>query len=151
MEPADPADPSSRYALHAPLGQGAFGQVFRATQLATGRAVAVKVIALADGDAAELAEIEKEIAMMRNLPSEFVPELLEGAVWDGGVWIVMELMDGGSCADVLASHSRFSESAAAVVLRDVLRALKYLHGTGRIHRDIKGGFPVKPAFHSVRV
>ena len=53
--------------------------------------------------------------------------------------IAMEYMAGGSVADLIsdAFGGPLPESACAVVCRDLLYALDYLHGEGKIHRDVK--------------
>lgn len=49
----------------------------------------------------------------------------------------MEYLAGGSCLDLLKSGV-FTESHIAILLRELLIALDYLHTEGKIHRDIKG-------------
>ena len=48
----------------------------------------------------------------------------------------MEYLAGGSCLDLL-KPGPFSEDHVAVVLRELLLGLEYLHAEGKIHRDIK--------------
>lgn len=53
------------------------------------------------------------------------------------LWIVMEYLSGGSCGDLLKAGT-FKEEYIAIVMRELLRGLDYLHGEGKLHRDIKG-------------
>lgn len=48
----------------------------------------------------------------------------------------MEFLGGGSCLDLLKAGN-FSEGHVAIVCRELLRGLDYLHNEGKIHRDIK--------------
>lgn len=50
--------------------------------------------------------------------------------------VVMEYLAGGSCLDLL-KPGPFSEAHIAIVLRELLLGLEYLHTEGKIHRDIK--------------
>lgn len=61
---------------------------------------------------------------------------------DHNLWVVMPFMAGGSCLHMLkASHSEgFEEVIIATILREVLKALEYLHHHGHIHRDVKVSF-----------
>ncbi len=49
----------------------------------------------------------------------------------------MEFCSGGSCADILKSGV-FREEYISILARELLKGLEYLHGEGKIHRDIKG-------------
>ncbi|KVH98087.1 Protein kinase, ATP binding site-containing protein [Cynara cardunculus var. scolymus] len=59
---------------------------------------------------------------------------------DHNLWVVMPFMPGGSCLHILKSaHPEgFEEVVIATILREVLKALEYLHHHGLIHRDVKG-------------
>lgn len=52
------------------------------------------------------------------------------------LFAVMEYLAGGSCLDLLKAGP-FSESHIAIICRELLTGLDYLHSEGKIHRDIK--------------
>ena len=49
----------------------------------------------------------------------------------------MEYMDAGSVHHVLESFGPLAEHYVAVIARELLKAVDYLHSNGKIHRDIK--------------
>ncbi|MDP2436719.1 MAG: protein kinase, partial [archaeon] len=57
----------------------------------------------------------------------------------GHMNLILEYVESGSVAKVLAEYGFFPESLAAIYTEQVLVGLEYLHGCGVIHRDIKGG------------
>jgi serine/threonine-protein kinase 24/25/MST4 len=89
-----------RYTFHDALGHGAFGEVWRATDKATGEQVAVKIIDLAECDD-DIEEVQKEIQILKACSSEYVPRYIASFLTGEKLWIVMELMSGGSCSDIV--------------------------------------------------
>ncbi|KAG9028378.1 hypothetical protein FRB95_006560 [Tulasnella sp. JGI-2019a] len=134
--PAQPAgDPASQYTLLEKLGTGSFGTVFKAMHIDTKQIVAIKQIDLEDSDD-DISEIQQEISHLAQCDSDYVTRYYGSFVKGYKLWIVMEYLAGGSCLDLL-KPGPFSESHIAIVLRELLMGLDYLHTEGKIHRDIK--------------
>ncbi|PPR92517.1 hypothetical protein GOBAR_AA28151 [Gossypium barbadense] len=57
------------------------------------------------------------------------------------LWVVMPFMSGGSLQSIISSSfpDGLSEQCNAIVLKETLNALSYLHNQGHLHRDIKAG------------
>lgn len=129
------SNPASQYTLMEKLGTGSFGTVYKAMHNETRQIVAIKQIDLEDSDD-DISEIQQEIANLAQHESEFVTRYYGSFVINYKLWIVMEYLAGGSCLDLL-KPGVFSEAHIAVICRELLLGLEYLHGEGTIHRDIK--------------
>lgn len=84
----------------------------------------------------DISEIQQEIASLAQCDSEYVTRYYGSFVVAYKLWIVMEYLAGGSCLDLL-KPGPFSEAHIAVICRELLLGLDYLHSEGTIHRDIK--------------
>ncbi|KAG6900967.1 hypothetical protein C0993_004405 [Termitomyces sp. T159_Od127] len=127
--------PASQYTLLEKLGTGSFGTVYKAVHNETKQIVAIKQIDLEDSDD-DISEIQQEIASLAQCDSEYVTRYYGSFVVSYKLWIVMEYLAGGSCLDLLKAGN-FSEAHIAVICRELLLGLDYLHTEGTIHRDIK--------------
>ncbi|KIY49204.1 Pkinase-domain-containing protein [Fistulina hepatica ATCC 64428] len=133
--PVPSNNPVSQYTLLEKLGTGSFGTVYKAIHNETKQIVAIKQIDLEDSDD-DILEIQQEIANLAQCDSEYVTKYYGSFVVAYKLWIVMEYLAGGSCLDLL-KPGPFSEAHIAVVCRELLLGLSYLHAEGTIHRDIK--------------
>src|SRR5215471_13557040 len=128
---------ADRYRLLAPIGTGGSGRVYVADDVHLRRRVAVKVLhgALAD-DAGFLRRFRSEAQLAASLHH---PNIMAVYDWgeDGVPFMVLELLEGGSLRSMLDHGTRLSVAQAALVGRDVARALDYAHRRGIVHRDIK--------------
>ncbi|GAA6005964.1 hypothetical protein JCM11491_004074 [Sporobolomyces phaffii] len=133
--PDDSHDPSKEYQLNEKLGVGSFGVVYKAIHLPTSRPVAIKIIDLEDSDD-DISEIQLEINHLADCDSEWITRYYGSFLRGWKLWIVMEYLAGGSCLDLL-KPGPFSESHIAIICRELLLGLEYLHNENKIHRDIK--------------
>ncbi|KAG0304825.1 hypothetical protein BGZ98_004970 [Dissophora globulifera] len=129
------SDPDEEYTLLEKIGTGSFGTVYKAIHNVTKEIVAIKQINLEDSEE-DISEIQQEIALLSQCDSEYITKYYGSCVKGFKLWIVMEYLAGGSCLDLL-KPGPFSEDHVAIVLRELLLGLEYLHAEGKIHRDIK--------------
>ncbi|MFB9880554.1 protein kinase [Planobispora siamensis] len=132
-----------RYQLQAPLGEGGMGLVWRAWDELLHQPVAIKEVALP----AHLPAQERERRLRRTLREARTAARLRshpGIVTvydvveeDGLPWIVMELVDGPSLAEVIKREGRLPEARAAELGRQVISALAAAEVAGVVHRDVK--------------
>ncbi|QDS69086.1 hypothetical protein FKW77_010098 [Venturia effusa] len=126
---------ADNYTMLEELGSGSFGVVYKAQDRTTGEYVAIKHIDL-EGSDDDIREIQQEISLLSTCASSYVTQYKASFVKGVKLWIVMEYLGGGSCLDLL-KPGPFTEQQVAIVCRELLLALDYLHQTGKIHRDIK--------------
>lgn len=102
----------------------------------TGEAVAIKLIDIENADD-EVEDIIQEIAILSELQSPYVTKYYGSYAKGAELWIVMEFCAGGSCADLM-KPGLISEDYIAIIMRELLLGLEYLHADKKLHRDVKG-------------
>ncbi|ESW21479.1 hypothetical protein PHAVU_005G074300 [Phaseolus vulgaris] len=126
----------SRFTSLELIGQGSFGDVYKAFDKELNREVAIKVIDLEESED-EIDDIQKEISVLSQCRCPYITEYYGSYLNQTKLWIIMEYMAGGSVADLLQPGHPLDEMSIACILRDLLHAVDYLHAEGKIHRDIK--------------
>jgi len=137
-----PQEVAGRYTLSRRLGAGGMSTVFLATDEVLERPVAVKLLAehLAE-DEAFVARFRREALAAARLQH---PNIVQ--VFDSGEdpetsrhFIVMEYVDGPSCAEMLREHRTLGVEETVRIIRDSCHGLEYAHRAGVVHRDVKPG------------
>ncbi len=138
MRPRVGLEIQGRYQLVERIALGGMGEVWRATDLRSGRAVAVKILRpeLA-GDEIFLSRLRAEAANSRGLRHPNLAVVLDSGERDGSGWIVMELVQGRPLSDVMAEKSTMTPQEILPIIAQVARALQVVHDSGVIHRDVK--------------
>ncbi|XP_074385115.1 inactive serine/threonine-protein kinase PLK5-like isoform X2 [Zonotrichia albicollis] len=120
------------------LGEGTFGRCYQVTEVTSGRRYAAKVIPRARLAAAGVGDrVERERELQCRLRHPHIVRL-HGHFADGGhLYLLLELCSRGSLAAILRARGRLTEPEVRYYLRQLLSALRYLHGHGLVHRDLK--------------
>lgn len=114
------------------------GVVQLARHTPSGQIVAVKRFNMEKAKE-EMSLIEQEIILTRQLQHPHIISYLVAYVRGSEVCVVSPLMGFGSCKDLLNNHfmEGLPENAIALILRDLLDGLDYIHKKGIIHRAIR--------------
>lgn len=139
MEMALPTELAGRYSLLAPMGQGATATVYRAMDRRLSVERAVKVLHnKADEVSAEVrARMASEARAMALIDHPGVVRVFDVGLEGGHDYVVMELIDGGTLAQRLATSGPFRMGELRRVGIELLDVLAAAHAAGIIHRDIK--------------
>lgn len=129
-----------QYEITGRIGRGGMAVVYRARQQAVGREVAVKVIQTATIDPQEMAQFiqrfEREAKLIASLSHPHILKLFDFGQHGETVYLVMELLTGGSLAELIKSR-RLDNEQAARLFEQIAEALDYAHSKGIVHRDLK--------------
>ncbi len=126
-----------RYELHAVIGEGAFGRVYRGLDRRLARSVAVKVIKpwWAE-DGAWVERFQREAQLLARVSDPGIVQIFDFGHAEQGPYYVAELVEGESLAERLR-RGPLSPRAAQAVAEQLCRALGSAHAQGVVHCDVK--------------
>ncbi|CAL1153300.1 unnamed protein product, partial [Cladocopium goreaui] len=133
----NPSDIQAFYTLKDKLGAGQFGTVSTGVITANGVERAVKLIAKKDNYSA-LKALKAEIEIMKMLDHPNLVAITEIFEDTDAVYLAMKLCKGSHLTLYVDRVASLSEKQAAFVMRDLFRAVAYMHNSGVAHRDLKG-------------
>ncbi|KAI9286216.1 kinase-like domain-containing protein [Umbelopsis sp. AD052] len=139
MQPSSQAVPASQlYTKLKRVGKGAYGSVYKGLDNKSGKVIAIKILNL-DTAEDDVTDIQNEITLLSDLTRS---ESVNITPYHGcflnktKLWIIMDFAGGGSVRNLMKA-GKIEEKYIAVIAREVLMALKFLHKHKIIHRDIK--------------
>ena len=130
---------AGRFRIVDVLGSGGFGTVYRAVQENVGRDVALKF--LTPGVAKDPVNVERfrreayHVSQLRHPNTITLYDY--GQTEDGLIYMVMELLEGTSLADIVQDDGAIEWPRAAHLFIQVLKSLAEAHQRGLVHRDLK--------------
>ena len=125
------------YEITGQLGEGGMGVVWRAVQLSTGRAVALKLLgAAAFGSQKARARFEREVELTARLEHPNIPRLYDSSLRHGVYCYAMELIEGVALDKYVENH-HLAQRQILELMRTVCEAVQHAHQRGVIHRDLK--------------
>ncbi|MGO8907577.1 MAG: protein kinase domain-containing protein [Solirubrobacteraceae bacterium] len=126
-----------RYRMLERLGSGGFGEVWRAHDELLHREVAVKRVWLeAGGGPIDSDRATREALAAARLAHPAIVALYEACAKDGAFYLISELVDGDTLAQLIDDEALADEEVLEIGLA-LASALAHAHARGVIHRDIK--------------
>jgi serine/threonine protein kinase len=133
---------AGRYRLEGRLGFGGMSTVHLALDLRLERQVAVKLLAehLAD-DPTFVSRFQREAQAAARLVHPNIVQIFDSGLDEpsGRHFIVMEYIEGQSCAEILRDDGWVEVEEAVSIIGQACEGLDYAHRHGVVHRDVKPG------------
>ena len=130
---------AGRFRIEDRVGAGAMGEVYRATELASGAPIALKVLIKGRKDAALRERFEREQAILEAIDHPSIVDYRgHGLARDGEVpWLAMELLEGETLRERVERRGRLDPEELVPIAVACSSALEAAHEAGVVHRDLK--------------
>ncbi|MDQ7030516.1 MAG: FHA domain-containing serine/threonine-protein kinase [Ardenticatenia bacterium] len=129
---------ANRFQIHAKLGSGGFGVVYRARDELLGREVAIKVLLSHMRTSEYIRRFEREARAMASLNHPSIVHVYDYQEDDDvGPLLIMEYLRGKTFQAYLDEHKKLPLEEVVRLLTPVAEALDYIHARHMVHRDIK--------------
>ncbi len=127
------------YKILETIGSGGMATVYKAQDLlGEKRVVALKLLKEENfHDEAQKRRFRHESQITAGLDHPHIVRVFERGESDDCFYIAMELLSGATLARLIRERGRFRPQEAVVVMRQVVEALKAIHGREILHRDLK--------------
>jgi len=125
------------------LGKGTFGEVYLSTKRGRREYFATKKLDRKQADRPSfMKHFQNEITILKTLNHPNIVKFEELKMTKDYYYIVMEYINGGSLTDCLHKYQKkygkaFPENIVQYLMRQIIDAIKYIHGRNIIHRDLK--------------
>ncbi|GKQ40177.1 hypothetical protein ALMP_67030 [Streptomyces sp. A012304] len=131
---------AGRYRPVRLLGRGGMGVVHEAEDTRLDRRVAVKMLTAVEGlpgTSEAWDRFQREARALARIDHPGVVTLYDSGVHDGTPYLVMQVLDGVTLADLVADGEPLPAEVACTVAFGVTEALEAAHQAGVLHRDVK--------------
>lgn len=128
---------SDKYHRVNKIGSGAYGQVVLCRDKVTGLEKAVKIIRKTDALDINSDKLIDEVELLKSLDHPNIAKLYEFFEDSRKYYLVMDHYKGGELFDEIIRRQKFSEQDAAIIMKQILSGVLYLHTNKIVHRDLK--------------
>ncbi|KAF5307943.1 hypothetical protein FQR65_LT06510 [Abscondita terminalis] len=125
-----------KYEVIGLLGEGSFGRVYKAKQIATSTIVALKVITKRGRSIKEIKGLRQECEIQRSLNHPNIIQMLDSFETENEIVVITEFAHR-ELTSVLSKEGYLSETRVQYIVWDLVSALYYLHSHRVLHRDLK--------------
>ena len=140
MADLSPGSVFAGYRIEGVAGRGGMGVVYRATDLALNRRVALKFIAPEmAGDAAFRRRFKAESQMAASLDHPNVVSIFHAGEHRGALYLAMRYVEGKDLSTEIKEKGQLEGHRAADIVGQIASALGAAHANGLVHRDVKPG------------
>ena len=127
-----------RYRIIRRLGAGGMAEVYCAEDSQLGRQVALKLLYRRFAEDAEFVErFRREASAAAGLQHPNVVQVFDRGEWDSTYYIAMEYIPGRTLKQVVQDHGALEPTLAADLTIQILKAARFAHRRGVVHRDLK--------------
>jgi eukaryotic-like serine/threonine-protein kinase len=127
-----------RYRLVNRIGSGGMADVWCAEDLQLGRKVALKLLHPRFSEDQEFIErFRREASSAAGLQHPNVVSVYDRGEWEGTYYIAMEFLEGESLKDIVVRDAPLDPYQAIELTLQILRAARFAHRRGIVHRDFK--------------
>ena len=127
-----------RYRVESRIGSGGMADVYCAHDEQLGRKIALKVLHRRFAADEEFVErFRREASSAAGLQHPNVVQVFDRGSWDGTYYIAMEFLPGRSLKQIIREEGPLHPARAVDIVIGVLRAARFAHKRGIVHRDIK--------------
>ena len=138
MPPQPEAVVDARYRLLERVGRGGMAEVWAAEDLQLGRRVALKLLHGRFAEDPEFVErFRREASSAAALQHPNVVSVYDRGEWDGTYYIAMEFLEGRSLKTMILDEAPVDPLRAIEVVVQILKAARFAHKRGVVHRDLK--------------
>lgn len=125
------------------LGEGAFGEVYLANRVGSTEKLCMKLM---DKGIIKMKRaekfVEREIEILKEVNHPNIIKLVDNFLNEETIVLIFELCNGGSLDECLKKYREknghpFTEEIVQYLMKQIVEAIKYLHGLHILHRDLK--------------